>query len=159
MMLYLLSNLKIYTLNMNLLDDVTTIMQRKMVCLHPKDKLARAKEIFAKYQIHHIPIAVGDTLVGILSLGDILFGEHLKSEKYNEFLHNANFNLGIVDELMTEKVQTIASDQNIENAIRMLTKYNINALPVLENEKLVGLVTTFDILNSMINVTKKENKP
>ncbi len=130
-------------------DNITieNIISRNLKTLHPKDKLVRAKEIFEEYDIHHIPVHVMGDVRGILSLGDILFMEGFTNNTFDEFLKNKKFQLTTIDEIMTARPYCANVDDLISEVLEVMTEKRVNALPVKENDELVGIITTFDILN------------
>lgn len=132
---------------MNINIPIDSIISRKLKTLHPKDKLIRAKEIFAEFDIHHIPIHVMGDIRGILSLGDILFLEGYTNNTFDEFLKNKKFALTTVDEIMTPRPYCANSNDLVSEVLEIMTEKRINALPVKENDELVGIITSFDILN------------
>lgn len=126
--------------------QVKDIMNRKLVTLHPKDKISKAEDIFNSYKIHHIPIEVSGKLVGILSMGDIFFNRKQKSINADKFLKDINISILTVEEIMTHNPISINSDTSIIDALSVLDSKRINALPVVDNGLLVGLITTHDLL-------------
>lgn len=133
------------TMNTNITID--NIISRKLKTLHPKDKLERVKEIFDEYDVHHIPIHVMGDVRGIVSLGDILFLEGITTNNFDEFLKNKKFQLTTVDEIMTARPYCVNTGDLISEVLETMVEKRVNALPVKENDELVGIITTFDILN------------
>jgi len=125
---------------------IDNIISKNLKTLHPKDKLIRAKEIFEEYDIHHIPVHVMGDVRGIVSLGDILFLEGFTNNTFDEFLKNKKFQLTTIDEIMTARPYCANVDDLISEVLEVMTEKRVNALPVKENDELVGIVTTFDIL-------------
>ncbi|MDR0778640.1 MAG: CBS domain-containing protein [Methanomassiliicoccaceae archaeon] len=80
-----------------------------------------------------------DTLVGIVSRRDVF-------RKFNE---------DQLSLIMKKDIKTISSSATIEDAASIFTKYRIHRLPVVENGKLVGIVTPTDLLD--VIVSKKMN--
>jgi CBS domain-containing protein len=132
---------------MELNIKIENIISRNLKTLHPKDKLIRAKEIFETYNIHHIPVHVMGDVRGIVSLGDILFLEGITNNAFDVFLKNKKFELTTIDEVMTARPYCANTDDLISEVLEVMTDKRVNALPVKENDELVGIVTTFDILN------------
>lgn len=132
---------------MNLEDAIESVMNTKFITLHPKDKIQTAKEFFKKYLINHIPIVVDDSIVGILSHGDILFLQGLNNHSFDRFLRDKKASLGNVEEVMKRNVMTISPSTKIIDVIDILIEQKINCLPVIHQEKLVGIITTRDFLN------------
>ena len=131
---------------MNANITIENIISRRLKTLHPKDKLIRAKEIFDEYDIHHIPVHVMGDVRGIISLGDILFLEGFTNNTFDEFLRNKKFELTTIDEIMTARPYCANSDDLVSEVLDTMIEKRVNALPVKENDELVGIITTFDIL-------------
>ncbi|MDF1698416.1 MAG: CBS domain-containing protein [Saprospiraceae bacterium] len=130
---------------------IDSIISRNLKTLHPKDKLVRAKEIFNEFDIHHIPIHVMGDVRGILSLGDILFLEGFTNNTFDEFLKNKKLQLTTVDEVMTSRPFCADVDDLVSEVLETMIENRVNALPVKENDELVGIITTFDILKYFKN--------
>jgi acetoin utilization protein AcuB len=56
---------------------------------------------------------------------------------------------------MTEEIITVAPQTLLATAARTLLQYKIGGLPVLEDEKLVGVITTSDLLKTFIDVAER----
>jgi len=125
---------------------VKEIMSSKLLTLHPKDKLKRAKEIFHEYDIHHIPIVVMNKLVGIISQGDILYLESIVSNSFDRFIQDKKIELDTVEEVMTKNPTCMPGTTTISRILKTMLDQRINAIPIIENEELIGLVTSQDLL-------------
>jgi len=134
---------------MNKNTKISEIMSTNLITLHPKDNLKRAKEIFKEYHIHHIPICVMNDIRGILSLGDILYLEGMVLDSFDQFLKDKKSISTPVEDVMTRNPYCIASTENIGAAIEIMLTKRVNALPVVDNDNLVGLITTRDILSTL----------
>ena len=134
---------------------IESIISRNLKTLHPKDKLISAKEIFQEYDIHHIPVHVMGDVRGIVSLGDILFLEGFTNNTFDEFLKNKKLQLTTVDEIMTTRPYCADVEDLLSEVLDVMITKRVNALPVKENDELVGIITTFDILNHFKNALNK----
>ena len=130
---------------------VRDIMSEKLVTLHPKDKLLSAKELFEKYMIHHIPVCVMSDVRGIISLGDILYLEGVVTCSFDEFVKNKKLETLDVDEVMTKRPYLIDGDRDISDALDIMLDKNVNALPVVDEGELVGIVTSYDMMKFLRN--------
>jgi CBS domain-containing protein len=127
---------------------VTEIMSAKLITLHPKDKIARAEELFESFDIHHIPIVVMNKVVGIISQGDVLFLTRKPvMHSFDQFIKEKRINLGSIDEIMTTEVITVDAKTSISKVLEVFLTKRINAIPVLDNGEIVGLVTSFDMMS------------
>lgn len=131
-------------------QNVEDAMSTNVITLNPKESLSRAIEIFEAYDLHHIPIVILDRLVGIISQGDVLYLKGKEQNRDTIMTHNlGNSNVSLhstVEEIMTTNPITIEKTASMNDAIQILLKNRINALPVTDEDALVGIITTHDIL-------------
>lgn len=129
-------------------EPVSKIMTKQLTTVHDHEPLSKVRKVFDVADIHHIPVVSGDRLVGILSSNDILrisFGDFGNQDgKGLDSLLDHNFSLA---DVMTKNPVTIASNATVRDAARVLGSNNFHALPVIEDEKLVGIVTSRDLIN------------
>jgi len=57
-----------------------------------------------------------------------------------------------VEEIMTKKMITVHPDQPLEACLELMTKYHIRHLPVQEGEKLIGIVSMRDVMETIISM-------
>jgi CBS domain-containing protein len=123
------------------------VMTGDLIFLHPDDSLRKVDEIFDNYTIHHIPVVdEEEKLLGIVSRIDFL-----KANELFSLFNDNNFSELTVSDIMTASLTTAEPADTIAFALGVFQKNLIHALPVVEDEKLVGLVTTYDILDYFIN--------
>lgn len=110
-------------------------MTTQLFTLSPGDSAAEAKRLFSQHRFHHIPVVRGKHLEGIISRQDLApFSDELLAKMEAE-------------DVMTKKVAVVAPDQAIGVAAEIFLANLFHALPVVENDELVGLVSTFDVLH------------
>ncbi len=117
------------------------------------DSLLKAEQIFEKHHLRHLPVVKGKHLVGIMSKTDLLkmkFADKFEAEDASVDL--AIFDMLQVGHVMHERVVTIQPDQKIVEAAQILTTEDFNALPVVENDELVGIVTSTDIMRYLLKI-------
>jgi CBS domain-containing protein len=133
---------------------VSEIMTSHLVTVTPKTILDKVNDIFSKNDFHHIPVVDFERLVGIISRKDI---DRVSScidlfhSKTNEEYNNKLFQSLLAEEVMTPKVTVLSPDDSIGYAAVLFSENKFHALPVVVGEKLVGLVTTFDMLDYAYN--------
>lgn len=126
---------------------LSDIMTGDLIFLKLEDSLRKVDEIFDNYTIHHIPVVdEEENLKGIISRIDFLKANHLFS-LFNESM----FNELTVEDIMTASLTTAEPTDTIALALGVFQKNLIHALPIVEDERLVGMVTTYDILDYFIN--------
>lgn len=113
---------------------VSNIMSKNLVAVQEDDYLTKAEEVFMEHSFHHILVMKGDQLSGILSSTDLV-----KAYRRN----NAPLK---IKEIMTVNPLTLQADDSIGLAADIFLANKLHALPILENDDLVGVVTSHDLL-------------
>ncbi|TKD51852.1 CBS domain-containing protein [Sphingomonas baiyangensis] len=111
---------------------------------------ARATEaiaLLAEKRIGALPVLDGERVVGVFSERDVLYC--LASEGA------AVLNRG-VRELMTSPAVTVTRDQSVLGALALMTQRRIRHLPVVEGDRLVGLVSIGDLVKYRIDRIEAE---
>ena len=133
-------------------DKTTTvaqIMSTPVITVGPNDTMSDVQDIFRKNNIHHIPVVDDGKVVGIISKSDyyrLLHGFTLfktqKSEQYNDAIMRSL----LAGEAMTRQVATLAPGDSLEMAVGFFRENLFHALPVVDKGRLIGILTTFDLL-------------
>lgn len=135
---------------MNLLSPISTIMTQNPVTISPNETLQTAQEIFDKYKIHHIPVVFEGILVGMLSKSDFsFFLRSFNTDEYDKILMDVKLQNYKVKSIMTEGVAKLEPYQRINVALDIFNMNLFHALPVVENDRVVGIVTTLDIIRHL----------
>lgn len=133
---------------MNLLAPVSDIMVKDVITVKPDSSIDSVREIFANHNIHHIPVVDGEKLVGMISKSDYLFfSKDFGSNFYDKYIEEIRRKNYDVKEVMTTKLARLEADDRINVALEVFRVNKFHALPVVDGEKLVGIVTTFDIID------------
>lgn len=111
-------------------------------------KLSEARKLFIENKIHHLPVVQGDNeLAGILSYNDLLRVD--SGTLYNQDPKQTDAlidNIASVSETMTKDIKVLKTNETVRDATEALYKGKFHSLPVLEDNKIVGLVTSTDLL-------------
>jgi len=136
--------------------SVKEVMSKRLKTLHPKDTVKSAKELFDQYDIHHLPVQVMGELKGILSLGDLLYLEGITNNSFDEFVRKRLYKSTTVDEVMTARPYCIEDTAPLSEALDVMLSKGINCLPVKSDDKLVGIITSRDMIKylrkNLINI-------
>jgi len=136
---------------MNRLEPVSKIMTNKLITLTLLDDLYKAEKLFKEHHIRHIPIVEGEHIVGMLTCSGLERISFLDSYDSDETLvDNVIYNMLTIGQLMVKKPIKVNSSASIKSVVEILAKNEFHALPVVENDILVGIVTTTDILNYLL---------
>lgn len=135
-------------------DNVTvaSIMSKNLITLKPNDELSHAELLFKKNKIRHIPVVENGAIIGMLSYTDLLrisFVDAVDDDA--EEVDGTVYNLFTMHQVMTKNVITISAETTIKEAAALFLKGEFHALPVVQDGKITGIVTTTDLLRYFIN--------
>lgn len=132
---------------MDVLAPISQIMSKELITVSEKDKLTVVKEIFDKHNIHHIPVVRFKTIVGIISKTDYLyFVRGFTQNEEDRFINESRLKAYTADEIMTTGMAKVEPSDRINVALEVFKINRFHAIPVVENDELVGIVTTHDII-------------
>ena len=130
---------------------VGRIMHKQLVTVAPDTSLKKAKEIIENKKINHLlVINKNGDLVGLISDRDVR--QSWASPATTLSVHELNYLLTqlTVEHIMAKKIITISPGTTIERAAYIMQQNRINALPVIEAEKLVGIITSTDVMDVLL---------
>ncbi|MCZ8143961.1 CBS domain-containing protein [Flavobacterium sp.] len=130
---------------------VATIMTKNVIKLNSTDDLTKAEALFKKHHIRHIPVVQGNTIVGMLSLTDLLrisFADAVDEEAME--VDTTVYNMFSIEQVMARHLVTVSPDTTIREVAEILASREFHALPVVLDELLVGIVTTTDLIKYLL---------
>lgn len=131
---------------------VGRIMHTDLITVSPSTSLEDANILVKKKQIDHL-LVVNDSgkLVGIISDRDLK--QYWASPATTLSNHELNYLLQqvLVEMIMVKAVETVSPDTTIERAALIMQEKDINALPVMENDELVGIITSTDVMGVLLD--------
>jgi len=110
--------------------------------IHPNQTIYQALHLMARQNIGALLVVEGGNLLGIFSERD--YARKLALNGKNE--HNT-----LVGEIMARQITSITPDDTVENCMKLMTDKRIRHLPVLQGDKLVGIVSIGDVVKGMID--------
>lgn len=128
-------------------------MTRNPVTATPDMSVAEASAIMKREKVHRLPVLDKDKkLVGIISEKDILYAS--PSPVSSLSIHEMAYLLSqlTVKKLMTRDVVTISKDITVEEAARLMVDQDLSSLPVLEDGKLIGIVSKSDLFKILLEL-------
>jgi len=129
-------------------------MTRTPITVTPEDTLLRAGDLLRENRIHHLPVVTKGNLVGIVTGSDLRNFALKKAAAADAGVAMvAGHTIG---EIMTRDVITVSPGDTIEDALLLLHRRRFGALPVVEGERLVGIITKADILAAFIDTLRIE---
>ena len=132
---------------MNLLGPVSKIMTKNPITLTPSATIGDAAKIFDEHKVHHIPVAIDNTLLGIISMSDYLFFRRgFLDDRDDEKIEDIRMNNYEVSFIMTKGIATMESKERINIALDIFNENLFHAIPIVDAGELVGIITTHDII-------------
>ena len=140
---------------------VGEIMHAKWPILAPESTVEDAIKLFAEAQISGAPVVEDGRLVGIITEGDLIFQDaEIKSPGFldilggivplgntEEYRREALKSAGVtVGEVMTSDPVTVAPEAALSEAATVMAEQRKKILPVVQGERLAGVITRMDIL-------------
>ena len=126
---------------------VKDVMSRDVQVVRRNDELSVADTLMKQARIRHLPVLDEDGLVcAVVSQRDLFRGALLRALGYGGRAEEAMLRQVVVKEAMSAEVVTIGPDSSVADAARVMVDRKIGCLPVVEAEKLVGIVTETDFV-------------
>ncbi|MBR9682087.1 MAG: CBS domain-containing protein [Candidatus Aenigmarchaeota archaeon] len=118
---------------------VKDIMSKKVLSVSKDDNVQKFISLMQKKRIHEVPVLDKNNFYGMISYKDIISKTIVNPEKDK------------IKKVMNSHPPKVTPDTNVEDAARLLFNTGTRCLPVIDNKKLVGLLSYSDIIKSAIN--------
>ena len=157
-------------------DTVADLMQEAVKVVTPGESLINLERAFLEAQVSGFPVVSGEEgeLVGIVSRSDIVRQIGVEQElaeyvsdyyrdlhhfdtKPEQSLQEIGEQVGYriehlkVSDFMVRNVVTVSPDASVKELAQTFVRHHIHRIPVTENKKLVGIVTTLDLVGLFAN--------
>ena len=134
-------------------------MQRQVQSVRPLDSLQHAREIMAAHRINQLPVVVEGKLVGIVTDRDLRDAfpsvfECWPRGRAAEAVAAIPKHI-TVELVMTTNVLTLGPKARLAEAARLMRTERIGAIPIVENDQLLGIVTRSDILDAFLALAEQ----
>ena len=130
-------------------DLVSAIMSTKIVTVKSTDKVSKALQTMVRHKIGSIIIVEKGKPVGILTERDIS----------TRVAKGQNVRRMVVSNIMSKPLVTIGPSAEVSQAVEQMVRKDIRRLPVMEDDKLLGMVTEKDIFRYLVTVSYAPNIP
>ena len=118
---------------------VGQIMSHKIVTISPDKRIGQALKLMQKHQIRHVPVIAHDRMVGWITSRDL-----------REVLLASMLEDITVRDVMVQAPLSVTPDTEVEEAARLIHEHKIGGMPVMQGEKLVGVITMLDLISAFI---------
>ncbi|MGE5581952.1 MAG: CBS domain-containing protein [Bacillota bacterium] len=115
---------------------IKDVMTDTIASVNPNTTVVEAAQLMQKHDVGAMPVMEGQNIIGIITDRDIVV---------RNVAHNRDPKSTPVRDVMTSQVKTITSDTGLSQAATMMAQNQIRRLPVVDNNKLVGMVSLGDL--------------
>ena len=126
--------------------SVKEIMCKNLISVSPSERIVHARRQMIESHIGRLPVVDDETLVGMVTSKDLMraFIEFRKSvpEKYQK----SQIKDLLVEDIMSSNPVFVSKDMSITEISNIIMETGFNGLPVVENDKVIGIITQTDIL-------------
>ncbi|PJX27506.1 CBS domain-containing protein [Psychroflexus sp. S27] len=132
-------------------DKISKIMTNNLIKLNVNDSLSKAESLFKKNKIRHIPVVKDDKIIGMLSYTDLMrisFADATDDD--GQEIETTVYEMFTLEQVMTKNVEVVTEHTTIKEAAEIFAKKEFHALPVIKYDKIVGIVTTTDIIKYLL---------
>lgn len=129
-----------------MLKAVSEIMITDLITVTLEDNLKEVANVFDNIKIRHVPVVSGDTLLGMVSKSDVAM-----MKQFCQVLDSGDRTLfeeleAVSVKALMKRPITIGPEGTISEAADIFLKNHFHALPVVDGTRLVGIVTSTDLL-------------
>lgn len=132
-------------------ESVTKVMTSEPVSISQNSPVSAARKLLEQKGVHHLPVTNGEHLAGIVTSNDFLrvsFGEFGNQDARSlDAILDHTYKLS---DLMNSDPTTVCKSQTVREAAIILARSNFHSLPVVDGEKLIGIVTSSDLINYLL---------
>ena len=128
---------------------VKTLAKRDCITINQKDSIQKASSVMSEKNVGCLPVVdINDKLVGIISERDIA-----RKTSKSDFSPNIE-----IENIMTKNVVTCDSNASAFDLLEVMSDKKIRHIPIVDNNKLLGIISIGDVVNRIIDRYKEENK-
>ena len=131
---------------------VQQFMTSQVFTVTPSESIFKAVNLMQTKKINRLPVVNGGKLVGIVTDGDLRAASASPATTLSKFEMNELLSKISIKDVAVKKVITCTPDALIEDAALIMRENKVGALPVMENDKLVGIITHNNILDAFLDI-------
>ena len=131
-------------------ERITKIMSADPITVNATHSILDVQKLMVDHSFHHVPVVSGKKLVGMISATDLARAsyEFTDGQTHQVMLDSTR----TIADVMQKGLVTIKETDTVRSAAQTLAKDWFHSLPVVDaDENLVGIVTTTDLLNYLVD--------
>ncbi len=138
--------------------NVRNLMATDVVTVDRNDDLRLVDDIMAERGIRHIPVVEDDAIVGMVTQRDMFKAQMSSAMGYGEKSQRSFLHTVLVKEIMTYPVITIGPETPVVEAADLIMRKGIGCLPVVQGDRLVGVITKTNLLQRLRGLSAAEHE-
>lgn len=115
---------------------IRDIMTDKVACVNPQTSVIEVAQLMQKHDVGSVPVCEGQKIMGVVTDRDIVV---------RNIAHGKDPHVTPVRDVMTTNVQSISPEMSLNQAAGIMADHQIRRLPVVENDRLIGMVSLGDL--------------
>lgn len=127
-------------------------MTAKPFTVAPDATIAETLELMRSKHIRRVPVVKNDKLVGIITERQLLEVSPSPATTLSVFEINYLLSKTKIESIMSKDIVTVTSETLLEEAALLMREHDIGGLPVVDNGKLVGIITETDLFDALIEI-------
>ena len=132
---------------------VRDVMSEKIVQISAGDTLSTVEDIMTLGGVRHMPVVRAGKLVGVVSERDLLRASLSNLTEFGTEQRRAFLHVVEIERVMSSPPVVIGPDDSVEEAALLMAERRIGCLPVVDGERLLGMITETDILRYFAGVS------
>lgn len=128
---------------------IEEIMKKQVFTVSPDDRVIHARRILIDESIGRLPVVNNGILIGIISDIDIANALAVIKKSFPQGKQKHHLEELIVNDVMKSPVISINYDNTISDAAEVMMKSGFGCLPVIKNEKIIGIISRTDLLKTI----------
>jgi acetoin utilization protein AcuB len=140
-------------------ERVRDWMSRDVVTIKSAQTLPEAHELMKRHKIRRLLVLEDEKLVGILTLGDVREASPSDATSLSVFEINYLVARLPVDKIMTRDPLTVSPTIGLNEAAKLMLHHKIGGLPVVQGDKVVGIITESDIFRAYVRLAESLTTP
>lgn len=135
---------------MDIYAPVSSIMTHNPITVPSSTSLYEVNELFHQKGFHHMPVADDGKLVGMISKKDLLLYKRKQTEEIDKVIQDQRLKAYKVADAMVTGVARLSPSDHIATSLLIFKENRFHCVPVLDEDEIVGILTTHDIVKSLL---------
>lgn len=129
---------------------ISQIMSKDVVTVNKTQPIKEVSELINNRSIHHVPVVSGKEVIGMLSTTDLQKISFINTVEGGG-ITTAMWDVVNIEQVMAKNVKTAQKDDTIHDVAQVLATNDFHALPVMDKDEIVGIVTSTDLLKYLVD--------